>query len=86
MTLRDFSKALYVAYFLLAAARASGQTGQVTGRITDTSDAPIPAATVATTNVNTGIERKMTTSSDGYYTVSVLPAGRYSVSVAKAGF
>jgi len=62
------------------------QTADVTGRVTDTSEAVIPNADVAVTNLGTGIKRNTTSNEDGYYTVPLLPPGDYKIFVQKPGF
>ena len=62
------------------------QTGRITGRVSDPSGAPIAGAAVRATETATNQERSTSTSSDGYYTLSSLLPGTYSVSVQTAGF
>ena len=61
-------------------------TGQITGRITDPSGALIPDAKVTVTNNDTAREWTVATNTDGYYTVPLLPPGRYRISARKEGF
>ena len=63
-----------------------GQSAQITGRVTDASDAVIPEVDVTVTNVDTGIRRETVTNEAGYYTVPLLPRGNYRVNVRMAGF
>ena len=73
---------------LLTALPAMAQTNKATisGTITDPSGAVISGATVTVTNVNTGIERKVTTGDDGTYLVPLLDIGTYKVSATASGF
>jgi hypothetical protein len=66
----------------------AGQTinGAFHGTITDTSGAAIPGAKVVITNLSNGEVRQALTNSVGYYTVTKLPPGHYSVIVSKSGF
>lgn len=75
-------------FLLLMALPAMGQTNKatITGTVSDPSGAVISGATVTVTNVNTGIERKVTTGDDGTYVVPLLDIGIYKVAVAAAGF
>ena len=52
----------------------------------DPSGAVIAAASVVVTNEGTGLERRAATNDTGYYTVSSLPPGFYTISVEAAGF
>lgn len=61
-------------------------TGQITGRITDPSGALVPDAGVTIKNNDTGLERTVATNKEGYYTVPLLPPGRYRISARKEGF
>lgn len=60
--------------------------GSITGSVTDTSGAYVPKATVTATNVATGVQTIRTTTSSGYYVLSPLDAGSYTVTVAATGF
>src|SRR5690242_12142955 len=61
-------------------------TGVITGTITDTTGAVIPAAEVTITNKATQRATMVTTNPAGFYSASALEAGIYDVSVRKAGF
>ena len=74
------------AIFMLSVFAAFGQTAQVTGRVTDPSGAIVPGTTVTITNVGTSVARTVTTNSDGYYTVPLLPPGAYRADVGQSGF
>jgi len=71
---------------LLSAVAAFGQTAQITGRLSDPSGAVIPGAAVTITNIDTGIERRVSTNESGYYTLSLLPPGKYRVNTQAQGF
>jgi hypothetical protein len=76
--------------FLLAvfAFPAMAQTNKATivGTVTDPGGAVVSGATVTVINVNTGTERKVTTSDDGTFTVPLLDIGVYKVSASASGF
>src|SRR5688572_4750379 len=59
---------------------------QITGRITDQSDAVVPAARVTLANEDTGVRRVTLTNELGYFVAPLLPPGRYRISVEKDGF
>jgi hypothetical protein len=66
----------------------SGQTvtGTLQGTVTDTKAAVVSGVEVVVRNVETGQERTSTTNSDGYYSASFLPLGRYTVTASAQGF
>ncbi len=70
----------------LAAQGAFGQTAQITGRVTDASDAVVPGVEVSVTNSDTGVTRTAASNESGYYSVPLLPQGNYRVRARMAGF
>src|ERR1700694_495805 len=66
------------------AAQVAG--GSLSGTITDPSGAAIPRAQIAIKNIATGIERKFTTNTGGFYTASNLLPGTYEIAVTADGF
>lgn len=74
-------------FYVLAVISAYGQvtTGQISGNVTDPTGAIVSGATV---NVRgeSGFNRTVTTNDDGNFALSLVPAGRYSIEVASAGF
>ena len=86
-------KPVFVLAFLalaifLAGGKALAQTTQVTleGTVTDEQGAPLPGATVAARNVETGYTKSATTKEDGRYIISGLQAGRYECEISIPGF
>ncbi len=76
---------------LLAAAPAHGQSlaglAALSGTVRDSTGALITDAAVEISNPNLGIDRKITTNSEGYFIASSLPpASGYEVKVTKTGF
>src|ERR1041384_4603372 len=73
---------------LLLALPAFGQisTAQLSGKVTDTSNAVLPGATVTVTQTDTGAVRNVVTDADGSYLVSNLSPGPYRLEVALQGF
>src|SRR5258708_7588002 len=73
---------------LQAASVAFGQTivGRVSGTVTDTSGGAIQGATIKITNDATGVSRTANTDDSGFYLVTNLPPGNYTVSAEQAGF
>src|SRR5690349_950561 len=75
--------------FLAASGTAWGQvtgSGTIQGSVTDSSGAVVPEASVTAINVATGVETERTTTPAGFYVLSPLPAGEYTVRVAASGF
>jgi hypothetical protein len=68
--------------------RASGQAVSATilGTVTDSSGAVVPGATVAVTEVNTGVSRNGSTTGAGTYSLPYLSPGKYRVEITTAGF
>jgi hypothetical protein len=61
-------------------------SGDIKGRIADSSGAVLPNASVAITNIDTGVERRTTADSSGDYRFFVLPPAFYELSVEAPGF
>jgi Carboxypeptidase regulatory-like domain/TonB-dependent Receptor Plug Domain len=77
-----FSSLLFVA----AAGFATAQTGRITGRVADPSGAAVPSAPVTVIQTSTNQQRSTQTSTDGYYDLSNLTPGEYSIKVESRGF
>src|SRR5215467_9543417 len=56
---------------------AQSTTGNIAGKITDPSGAPIAGAKVAAINVETNVARSTTSLQDGSYSLLFLPVGTY---------
>jgi hypothetical protein len=69
----------------MATAQVSGE-GTIEGTISDSTGAAIPDATVTATSVTTHASTSRTSSSTGYYSISPLPLGIYTVKVEAKGF
>src|SRR5947207_518899 len=65
---------------------AQRTTASVAGSIVDATGASVPSAQVVVRNLSTGAERTVESNELGYYVVTALPAGPYSLTVKKAGF
>jgi hypothetical protein len=74
--------------FLLTAGLVFAQTAnsRITGTVTDRTGAVIPGAMVTAANEATGVAYTQTTTEAGLYSFPSLPAGRYTVRAALAGF
>ncbi len=80
--------ALVTAVFLFAANSTLGQVSTATleGTVVDQQKAAVAGATVTARESATGLERSAQTNSDGSYTITNLPAGKYNVAVEAKGF
>lgn len=78
--------AALVALLLIPVVHAQVITGQLTGRITDTSGAVVPGVQVTVKQTNTGVTRTEETNNEGYYTATLLPPGTYEILTQKSGF
>jgi hypothetical protein len=61
-------------------------TGTFSGQVTDPAGAGVPNAAVKVTGENTGVTVSRTTGADGYYTISFLKPGVYTIEVSASGF
>lgn len=72
---------------LLFILRASATTsGSISGTVTDGSGAAMLKATVVARDVDTNVERSVETNDEGFYALTFLPVGRYSIEVRQEGF
>jgi hypothetical protein len=62
------------------------QNAQITGRVTDSSQAAVPQVAIVVTNVETQAVRRSVSNDVGVYTIPQLPPGLYEVSARKDGF
>ncbi|MGA9673585.1 MAG: TonB-dependent receptor [Terracidiphilus sp.] len=67
-------------------ARAQQLTGTISGTAADPTDARIPGATVTIVNDATGDKRDTKADSAGFFSVTALPPGTYTVTVSSKGF
>src|SRR5215204_3857384 len=70
---------------LAATARAQFRAA-VQGTVTDQSGAVVPAATLTLKNNETGRVQTANSGDEGFYRISELPPGTYTLTVEKAGF
>ncbi len=81
-----FALALCLMWSALPAGAQSAGEGSLQGTVTDPSGAVIPNATVSATNVATNISTTRTSTSAGFYVISPLQPGTYTVKVTSPGF
>ena len=87
--IRRNRRASLLAFFVLAATALLAQvviTSTIVGTVTDPQGAVIAGAKVTLTNVDTGVQWKSNTNSNGDYRFPNLIAGHYTVEVVKEGF
>jgi hypothetical protein len=65
---------------------AQNTTGLLTGSVSDPSGAVIPGATVVLKNEQSGDERKTITNNDGFFSISGVQVGDYTVIITAQGF
>jgi Carboxypeptidase regulatory-like domain len=79
--------AMVILFALFLSSQASAQiSASITGTVTDASGAPMGAATVQVTDVETGALRSSTTDDGGRYLFTSLAVGEYEVKISKTGF
>ncbi|MGH9941493.1 MAG: carboxypeptidase regulatory-like domain-containing protein [Pyrinomonadaceae bacterium] len=70
----------------VVSARAQTPTGIIAGVVNDAAGAPVPAARLRLTNLDSGLTRSLDTSAEGDYSAATLPPGVYRVTAEAAGF
>jgi len=80
--------AIFVMATILFPAVLRGQVagGTLSGTITDPSGRALPQAQIVIKNVDTGVDRTVTTNTDGFYTAVNLLPGTYQITISAAGF
>ncbi len=73
-------------HFLSRPAIAQTTTSTIEGTVTDERGGVVAGAQVVAKSESLGVERAATTNADGFYRITALPAGNYSVSVTHTGF
>ena len=77
---------ILVALLFASCAAAQSDRGGMTGRVTDPSGAAISGAEISLMSDATGVKYSTRSSETGNYLIGSLPFGRYSATVAMAGF
>lgn len=83
--MNTFLKCLWISLMagLLAAQTV---TGSLEGRVTDPSGSVLPGAKITVKNKDTNLTREAVTNSQGYYQLTFLPLGEYTVVAEAQGF
>ncbi|HKG98648.1 MAG TPA: carboxypeptidase-like regulatory domain-containing protein, partial [Pyrinomonadaceae bacterium] len=73
---------------LIACSSAFGQTvvGRISGTVQDANGASVPNATIKVINSATNSERTATSDESGFYTVTNLPVGTYTIEAEQKGY
>src|SRR6516162_5019206 len=71
--------------FIAGVSFAQSDLGSIVGFVKDPSGGTVPRAVVTVKNEATGAERRAATNEAGYYVVTNVPPGFYSVSVEATG-
>jgi Carboxypeptidase regulatory-like domain len=77
---------LAILLLFTSAALAQLTTADILGTVMDQTGASVPNARVTLTNLGTNDQRTVQSSGSGDYTFTLLPVGRYSISVKAGGF
>lgn len=83
-----FARFVLVVALIAVALPTFGQTvtGTMNGTATDHSGARLPGVTLTIRNMETGLERIVTTNAEGFFNAPFLPIGKYRVSAGLSGF
>ncbi len=77
---------LLLAFVAYAGAQAQTVVGRISGTIQDSNGASIPNATVKVINTATNAERVVNSDENGFYTVTNLPVGTYTIEAEQKGY
>jgi hypothetical protein len=72
--------------FVVAAVAWGAVAGSMSGTVKDPTGSLVPNANVTVRELNIGISHQTRTNARGYYTLPVLPVGRYELQVQASGF
>ncbi len=84
---RHFGLAIILTFLMCSlSAQAQTTTGRISGTVTDSTGATVPNTSVTVSDAATNISRTVTSDESGFYTVTNLPVGTYSVSAELQNF
>lgn len=75
-----------VAGVLFCSNLAQAQDARLSGVVRDAGGLPVAGATISVTNAASGVQRTLRTTESGFYSVTALDPGSYSVRVEHSGF
>ena len=84
--LRGFSVLLLTGFIVTTSLFAQKITGDISGTVTDASNAAVAGASVRAENIATGEKQSATTNDAGFFRIVDLNPGQYRLSVEAAGF
>ena len=73
-------------FLLASSAAAQTTTSTIEGTVTDATGAVVPGAEVKVTGTTLAAERTATTGANGFFRVTALPAGDYTLAISAKGF
>jgi hypothetical protein len=85
-TLIFITPLIFVLFAHPSMARAQANTGQIAGKVIDSSGAVVAGGTVSVKNIGTNAERSVQTSSEGTYLITGLEPATYEVTITSASF
>jgi hypothetical protein len=77
---------LLLTFIALPSVRAQTVVGRISGTVQDANGASVPNATVKVTNNANNFERTGSTDENGFYTITNLPAGTYTIEAEQKGY
>ena len=77
---------LLLAFVTFSSAYAQTVVGRISGTVQDSNGASVPNATVRVINKATNAERVVTSDENGFYTVTNLPVGTYTIEAEQKGY
>src|SRR5438552_6747211 len=77
--------ALSICFLVSGVLSAQSDLGAISGFVKDPSGATVPNAKITVRN-KSGVERQATTNESGYYAITNVPAGLYTVEIEATGF
>jgi hypothetical protein len=77
---------LLLAFVAFPSAHAQTVVGRISGTVQDANGANVPNATVKVTNNANNFERTVSTDENGFYTVTNLPVGTYTIEAEQKGY
>ncbi len=78
--------ALFILHHLSSSAIAQTITSTIKGTVTDVNGAVVAGAEVKVSGTALATERSATTDAEGFYRLTALPAGNYTLTVSQVGF
>jgi hypothetical protein len=86
LSYRRFSVELICFLLVMVVAAWGSVTGSISGTVNDPSGSAVPNVKVTVQELNTGLVYRTQSDANGYYTLPVLPVGRYDLEVQAQGF